>query len=191
MTTLSENETLAKRLGGRNLYLVGMMGSGKTTTGIPLAKMLNYKFIDLDQIIEKSTQKSVSKIFEEDGEQIFREAEHLVLNEIGQHHSLIVATGGGIVKNSENWGILHQGIVIWLKVTQSNLLKRLSQDNTPRPLLDSRDKASKLKVLMEERELFYAEADLHILINNETPLEVAQEIIMQLPSILNVQDVQF
>ncbi|WP_320673533.1 shikimate kinase [Prochlorococcus sp. MIT 1341] len=184
MGTFSSNHPLKERLGGRNLYLIGMMGSGKSSTAVPLAKMLDYKFIDIDEIIEKSTKKSIQRIFAEDGESSFRAIEHQVLNEVGQHHSLIVATGGGVVTNSENWGILHQGIVIWLKLHKSDLLKRLKADSNERPLLQGKELASRLDKLLEERNQQYSEADLHISIKNESPKEVALTILTKLPSIL-------
>ncbi len=191
MKNRSETGSLEKKLGGRNLYLIGMMGSGKSTTGVPLAKIMNYKFIDLDDVIEQSAKKTISNIFKEDGEDLFRGLEHQVLNEVGHHHSLVVATGGGVVTRSDNWGILHQGIVIWLQPSNKELLKRLSQDKSKRPLLDGINPEASLEKLIQEREAFYAEADLQVVVQDESPVEVAKKIIKTLPSILTNPEDQF
>ena len=105
--------TLKQRLAGRSLYLVGMMGSGKTSTGRPLAERLGYGFVDADAVIEQAAGCSIPDIFDRDGEASFRSLESQVLSAISQRHSLVVATGGGVVTQPENWGMLHSGIVIW------------------------------------------------------------------------------
>ncbi|HJL68124.1 MAG TPA: shikimate kinase, partial [Prochlorococcaceae cyanobacterium Gl_MAG_24] len=102
---------LKQRLGGRNLYLVGMMASGKSITGRPLAQQISYGYIDTDAVIEQLAGRAIPQIFSEEGEEVSRAMESQVLNAIGQRHSLVVSTGGGIVTKPENWGVLHQGIV--------------------------------------------------------------------------------
>ena len=118
--------TLKQRLAGRSLYLVGMMGSGKTSTGRPLAERLGYGFVDADAVIEQAAGCSIPDIFGRDGEAGFRSLESQVLSAISQRHSLVVATGGGVVTQPENWGMLHSGIVIWLDVVPDQLLQRLN-----------------------------------------------------------------
>ena len=176
--------TLKQRLGGRSLYLVGMMGSGKTSTGRPLAERLGYGFVDADAVIEQAAGCSIPEIFQRDGEDGFRAIEHQVLSAISQRHSLVVATGGGVVTQRENWGLLHSGIVIWLDVVQEQLLKRLQADSTVRPLLQTEDPALALSQLLAERQPLYAEADLTVVINDETPDTVADGILQLLPSLL-------
>ena len=176
--------TLKQRLGGRSLYLVGMMGSGKTSTGRPLAERLGYGFVDADAVIEQVAGCSIPEIFQREGEDGFRAIEHQVLSAISQRHSLVVATGGGVVTQRENWGLLHSGIVIWLDVVQEQLLKRLQADSTVRPLLQTEDPALALSQLLAERQPLYAEADLTVVINDETPDTVADGILQLLPSLL-------
>ena len=176
--------TLKQRLGGRSLYLVGMMGSGKTSTGRPLAERLGYGFVDADAVIEQAAGCSIPEIFQRDGEEGFRAIEHQVLSAISQRHSLVVATGGGVVTQRENWGLLHSGIVIWLDVVQEQLLQRLHADSTVRPLLQTEDPAAALSQLLTERQPLYAEADLTVVINDETPAAVADGILQLLPSLL-------
>ena len=176
--------SLKQRLGGRSLYLVGMMGSGKTSTGRPLAKQLGYGFVDADAVIEQAAGCSIAEIFENDGEAGFRTLERQVLSAISQRHSLVVATGGGVVTQQENWGVLHSGIVIWLDVVREQLLKRLRGDSNHRPLLDQPDPEAAVDALLEARRLLYAEADLTVVIEDETPEQVADGILQLLPQLL-------
>ena len=176
--------TLKQRLGGRSLYLVGMMGSGKSSTGRPLAERLGYGFVDADAVIEQAAGCSIPEIFEREGETGFRAIEHQVLSAISQRHSLVVATGGGVVTQPENWGLLHSGIVIWLDVVSDQLLQRLKADSTVRPLLQTADPEAALNTLLNERRPLYAEADLTVVINDEAPETVADGILQLLPSLL-------
>ena len=176
--------SLKQRLGGRSLYLVGMMGSGKTSTGRPLAERLGYGFVDADAVIEQAAGCSIPEIFERDGEAGFRALESQVLNAISQRHSLVVATGGGVVTQQENWGLLHSGIVIWLDVVPEQLMQRLKADSTLRPLLQTDDPDAALNALLNQRRPLYAEADLTVVIDQETPDAVADGILQLLPSLL-------
>ena len=176
--------SLKQRLGGRSLYLVGMMGSGKTSTGRPLAERLGYRFVDADAVIEQAAGCTIPEIFEQNGESRFRALETQVLSAISQRHSLVVATGGGVVTQSQNWGLLHSGIVIWLDVERDQLLKRLRADETPRPLLQRTDPEAAMDALLEERRPLYAEADLTVVIDDESPEVVADGILQLLPGLL-------
>ena len=176
--------TLKQRLAGRSLYLVGMMGSGKTSTGRPLAERLGYGFVDADAVIEQAAGCGIPEIFDRDGEAGFRSLESQVLSAISQRHSLVVATGGGVVTQPENWGLLHSGIVIWLDVVPDQLLQRLNADSTVRPLLQTADPEAALNALLNERRPLYAEADLTVVINDETPEAVADGILQLVPSLL-------
>ncbi len=181
---MNSNE-LSKILGGRIIYLVGIMGSGKSQTGPYLAKSLGYSFVDQDNLIEKVTKLSIAEIFQEEGESSFRHIETQVLKEIGTRHSLVVATGGGVVTCFENWGILHQGIVIWINPIRDRIIQRLKSDENKRPLLEKRDLSTSLEQLMNDRYRFYSESDLNIIVDNETPQEVAQLIVHELRLKLN------
>ena len=176
--------TLKQRLSGRSLYLVGMMGSGKTSTGRPLAERLGYGFVDADAVIEQAAGCGIPEIFDRDGEAGFRSLESQVLSAISQRHSLVVATGGGVVTQPENWGLLHSGIVIWLDVVPDQLLQRLNADSTVRPLLQTADPEAAVNALLNERRPLYAEADLTVVINEEPPETVADGILQLLPSLL-------
>ena len=97
MADQSTQKNLKEKLGGRNIFLIGMMGSGKSHTGPDLARLINYAFVDTDDVIEKASKQTIAEIFEKEGEKVFRDLEKQVLKEISQHHSLVVATGGGLV----------------------------------------------------------------------------------------------
>ena len=176
--------TLRQRLGGRSLYLIGMMGSGKTSTGRPLAERLGYGFVDADAVIEQAAGCTIPEIFERDGEAGFRELETQVMSAICQRHSLVVATGGGVVTQRKNWGLLHSGIVIWLDVMRDQLLARLKADATERPLLQTPDPEAALDDLLAQRKPLYAEADLTVVIDQEDPTTVADGILQLLPGLL-------
>ena len=178
-------EMLKKRLQGRNLYLVGMMGSGKSSTGPHLAKELSYSFVDSDKVIEQVCGHPIPMIFDKEGEEGFRLIESKVLNAIGQRHSLVVATGGGVVTQTENWGVLHQGIVIWIDPGCNRLFTRLKSDPAGRPLLRDNDSFDKFEALLNAREKFYIEADLHLKVFDQNPSEVAKTIVRDLPLCLS------
>ena len=175
---------LRQRLEGLNLYLVGMMGSGKSTAGRHLAELLGYRFLDADSSIEQVAGRSIPEVFASEGEAGFRALEAAVLNQIASWHSLVVATGGGVVTRPDNWGQLHQGVVIWLDAPEALLLERLSSDPTPRPLLQADDPAARLKALLAERRPLYAQADLHIVQDGRPADQVAVQILEALPSVL-------
>ena len=171
---------LTKELRGRSIFLIGMMGSGKSSTGPILAEFLKYKYVDLDVLIEKLTKKTIDKVFSDEGEEYFRDLETQCLQEIIKLPSVVVSTGGGVVLKKENWGVLRQGIVVWLDVKKDILLSRLKQskDNT-RPLLKENINV-KYEEIFETRKDFYAQADLRLEINNEGVKNIAEKIIQAL-----------
>ena len=175
---------LRQRLEGLNLYLVGMMGSGKSSAGRHLAERLGYRFLDADSSIEQVAGRSIPELFASEGEAGFRDLEAAVLNQIASWHSLVVATGGGVVTRPENWGQLQQGVVIWLDAPDALLLERLSADLTPRPLMQSADPAARLADLMTQRRPLYAQADLHIVQDGRSADQVAEQVLEALPGVL-------
>ena len=183
MASLTPAE-LARRLAGSNLYLIGMMGAGKSAVGRPLAEALGYRFIDADTTLEQVAGRSIASIFASDGEDSFRQLETAVLDQIAGWHSLVVATGGGVVTRPENWGHLQQGVVIWLDAPEALLLDRLAADPSRRPLLEQGDPASRLRTLLTQRRPLYAQADLVVHQGGESPAEVAARVLANLPGIL-------
>lgn len=161
-----------------NIFIVGPMGSGKTTIGRQIAKSLDLKFIDSDHEIEKRTGVDITFIFDKEGEAGFRKREHEVIHELSMQTGIVLATGGGAVIDAENRSALKQnGIVIYLQAPVGELIKRTSRDKS-RPLLQTDDPKAKLEKLMQEREGFYKEvADLIINTGNRTAKDVVNEIL--------------
>ncbi len=170
-------QNFTELLKGRSIFLIGMMGSGKSKTGPALAKLLQYKFIDLDALIEKVVKKSIDNIFTDEGEVFFRDLETKCLNEIIKIPSLVISTGGGVVLKKENWGMLHQGIVVWIDLERNIALERLYKDSDRRPLLANKDIEKTYDKLFDARESLYMQADLQIKVNHETPEKVAEMIL--------------
>lgn len=177
-------QELRQRLQGLNLYLVGMMGAGKSAVGRPLAARLGYRFVDADSAIEAVANQPVEAIFDAEGEAGFRSLETAVLGQLASWHSLVVATGGGVVTRPENWGHMQQGVVIWLDAPRDRLLQRLAADPTPRPLLHGDNPAARLDALLAQRLPLYSQADLRISQEQQTPAEVAALVLSHLPGLL-------
>jgi shikimate kinase len=145
----------------KNVYLVGLMGSGKTTIGRSLAKRLGFEFVDSDREIEARTGVSIPTIFEIEGEDGFRKREAQVIAEVSRQSGMVVATGGGAVLRPENRENLRShGFVVYLNVPPQTLWERTRHDRN-RPLLQVADPLLKLKELFDQRDALYREvADL-------------------------------
>ncbi|MDY6804292.1 MAG: shikimate kinase [Cyanobacteriota bacterium] len=164
-------------LKGVSVYLIGMMGAGKTTVGRLLAEKLGYRFFDTDEVIVKLAGKSINEIFAEEGQESFRDLESQVLAELSAYKMLSVATGGGIVMRQMNWSYLQHGIVVWLDVPPTQLYDRL-RDDTTRPLLKDTDPLAKLESILEQRKAFYAGADVRIGVEPDlTPEEIVPRVL--------------
>ena len=161
------------------------MGSGKSKTGSKLARDLNYKFCDLDLLIEQASKKTIKRIFHEDGESVFREIETKCLNEVIKFPSLVVATGGGVILKNQNWGILRQGIIIWLDIDSQIAIKRLESESNNRPLLDNKDIHLIYFDILNKRKELYAKADIRINIFNENVEQVSELIVNSINKEIN------
>jgi len=151
-----------------HIYLIGLMGAGKTTVGRRLARLLSRPFIDTDQALEKRTGVSVSHIFEIEGEHGFREREANLLAEVsrapgGGGRGAVIATGGGIVLRESNRHLMRRGLVIYLRAPLELLCERLQGCQT-RPLLSAPDPQSKIAQLLEERGPLYT-AEAHLIVD--------------------------
>ena len=154
------------------------MGSGKTTLGKILSKKLDKNFYDSDHVIEEKLGVDVPMIFEYEGEAGFREREKDSLKELVSKKNIVLATGGGIILSKSNRDLLSEnGIVIYLKSNQKDLIKRMKNDKT-RPLLKNGNIEEIIKKLCKEREPLYEEiADFEIMTKNKRIHEVVNEII--------------
>src|SRR5258708_7012507 len=140
-----------------SIFLVGMMGAGKTSVGRVLAKRLNKVFYDSDHVIEERTGVKIPVIFEIEGEPGFRQRESAVLDELTALHEVVLATGGGAVLAVENRERLRaRGTVVYLRATVKDLLNRTRHDKN-RPLLQAADPRARLNDLYEMRDPLYRE----------------------------------
>jgi len=146
---------------GSNIYLIGPMGSGKTTIGQRVAKRLEMEFLDCDRKLEQHTGASVNLIFDVEGESGFRKRESKMLKVLTSRQNVLVATGGGVVLKEENRELLKRtGLVVYLQTSVSQQLHRLWLDRT-RPLLQEGDRQQKLSRLAAARNPIYEKlADL-------------------------------
>ena len=163
-----------------NIYLIGMMGTGKSTLGKTLSKNMQKPFIDLDSEIEKTGGNSVSEIFDRDGEERFREME---TEQLKQYSESVVACGGGIVLKLENRHFIKEnGIAILLTASMGELSQRLS-DSDNRPLLANDITEEALTKLWLERQLDYLNtADFTIETGGKNPEELSEEIFLRINS---------
>jgi shikimate kinase len=147
-----------------NLYLIGYMGTGKTTVGRLLAKKMNRSFIDVDGFIENRYYKTVSALFEEKGESGFREIERHALQEISGFENMIVSTGGGLPCFFDNMDLLNRtGFTIYLKASVDELFQRINSNKQKRPLVkekNSEELYDFIETNLKKRELFYNQATL-------------------------------
>lgn len=165
----------------QNIFLVGLMGSGKTTVGRLLAKKLGMRFVDSDQEIEARTGATVSWIFEIEGEDSFRRREVETINDLTSQNGVVLATGGGAVIHPENRKNLKaRGTVIYLRASVHNILQRTMHDKS-RPLLQTENKRQKIEELSRQREKFYSEvADIIIDTGRPNVHAMVQTILNQL-----------
>jgi shikimate kinase len=161
----------------QNIFLIGPMGSGKTTIGKQLAKKFGLDFYDCDHELEELTGASVSLIFDLEGEAGFRLRENQLLKQLTQKTGVLIATGGGTVCNEENRQLLRsRGLVVYLKTSIDNQLKRLSKDKS-RPLLQADDRTQRLLDLAEARNPLYdATADLVFSTRNSSVYATAKAL---------------
>ncbi len=161
-----------------NIYLVGMMGSGKSTVGKILAKQLGKQCIDLDYQIEKKVGDSIESIFQNEGELKFRYYETLELKKISNS---VVACGGGIILSNENLNLMKRnGRIIYLKATLDELERRLIKSKN-RPLLKNRDLRDSLEKILNERKRKYESIpSISVHTDGLTPLEVSNAILRKL-----------
>jgi shikimate kinase len=162
-----------------NIFLIGPMGSGKSTTGRLIAKLAELDFYDADQEIEHRSGVAISWIFECEGEAGFRKREQDMIKALTQLDNIVLATGGGSVIRPENCEYLQNyGVVFYLKVSADVQFARISAKKSKRPIFVAHDSQEKLKELNAVREPLYQKiADFIYDTDHSTPLRLAQEIV--------------
>jgi len=155
----------------KNIYIVGFMGTGKTSTGRELAARLKRDFFDLDEIIEQKEKMSVAQIFKQKGESYFRKLERDLVKEVASRENLVVSCGGGAIVDKDNLASLKKsGVIICLQSDADTILKR-TKGNLQRPLLNVDNPRERINKLLKDREPFYSQSD-HFL--DTTGLSVSQ-----------------
>lgn len=162
----------------KNIVLVGLMGSGKSAVGRTLGKKLGRRFIDTDRYIERKAGKTVPELFSENGELAFRTLERETIKKISQYIGIVIATGGGAIKDPENFKYLKEsGWIIALYASPSILYQRILGKRV-RPLLQNEeDPVKKLEEIYNERKNMYSKADFQIDTENKEINDIADEII--------------
>ena len=172
-------------MGRGNIFLVGMMGAGKTTIGKALAQRLRREFVDTDRILVERTGVPVATVFEIEGEEGFRRRESGVLAELARREDCVIATGGGVVLAEDNRRVMRDaGTVVYLRARIDNLWERTRHDTT-RPLLATPDPRGTLALLLEQREPLYREA-AHVVV--ETGAQSANTLVNRLVAALRVHE---
>ncbi|MBI4356953.1 MAG: shikimate kinase AroK [Gammaproteobacteria bacterium] len=163
----------------QNIFLVGPMGSGKTSVGRRLSKALSFHFYDSDSELEKRTGATVTWIFDVEGEAGFRLREKKIIEELAQKTGIVLATGGGAILDLDTRKVLSErGLVIYLKASLERQCRRTERHIKKRPLLKNGDPKEILKKLQEDREKFYSEvSDTVVTTDGKTTHDICKHII--------------
>ena len=161
-----------------NVILTGFMGTGKTSLGKLLAARLGKPFVDIDKKIEDEAHMSIPKIFERYGEAHFRELEKAAVKELCERRGLVIATGGGTIKDEENLNLLkNSGVMICLTTEPEEIFNRTARRGE-RPVLDGggNERLETIKRLLAERKKFYDRADYQVDTTTWSPIQIIDDI---------------
>ena len=178
--TISQVQTDNSPLNGNmqsRIFLIGFMGSGKSTIGSRLARSIGYDFKDMDHLIEETAGMTIPEIFSEHGEQVFRKWEHDILLELCEYENVVISTGGGAPCYNDMIRIMNDhGTTIYMKLPPSALKHRLVKSKTERPLIKDKTEQELLEyitTLLSKREKFYQQASYTV---NGVNLEIDELI---------------
>jgi len=171
------------------IFLVGFMGSGKSSIGKKLARLLHFDFFDTDAEIERKTDKSISQIFETEGETFFREQERTLITELVQKNNIVVSTGGGLPCFFDNMQQMKQaGLTIYFRAMPNMLKQRIINSKNKRPLLDNlsdEELTAHIAQLLHQRESDYRQSHLIVEAFNLTPQKLLWIIRLKYPEIIS------
>jgi shikimate kinase len=164
----------------RSIFLIGMMGAGKSTVGRLLASRLHCEFVDADRELEERAGTSVTNVFELEGEAAFRERESQLLNELTARERIVLATGGGAILDARSRDLLRsRGLVIYLQTNADEILRRTRSDST-RPLLKVADPRARIGELLAQRGPLYRQtAHLTVRSDATNPRRVVARLMSQ------------
>ena len=177
----------------RHIFLVGFSGSGKSTVGSRLARLLEVEFYDTDTLIEQRCGKPIDHIFSDDGEDTFRRLESEIINELINRNEprMVIALGAGAFEKRKNWNVVKRnGTVVYLSCSVREIYKRM-KEKTDRPLLrvspvkgETQRQAvlRRIKDLLAQRRLTYAQADVTISTTNKSMDETVRQLYRKIQS---------
>lgn len=160
----------------KNIYIVGFMGSGKTTVGKILADRLNKQFIEMDQVIEQRTNKKIADIFAEYGQDYFRKLETSLLQELSTQNDLVISCGGGLICNNTNLKILKTSGIVFNITASAQIIYERTKKDSHRPILNVKNPLNTIKTLLGVRKPYYEQAHYTVESEKQTPEQVANSI---------------
>ena len=164
----------------KNIVLIGFMGTGKSTVGKLLAKKMSRAFVDIDHRIEEKEKRTISEIFEKEGEPHFRQLEKEMIRDAAAHSGQVITTGGGAVLDPENFKALKSGgFLVALIASAETIFERVKRTKH-RPLLASGDPMADIRKLLAVRAPIYEQADLRFVSDGKSAVQVADEIYQML-----------
>lgn len=162
----------------KNIVLIGLMGTGKSAVGRTIAKKLGRRFIDTDRLIERKVGKTIPEIFDQSGEETFRVIEKETIKRVSQYIGIVIATGGGGVKDQESFKYLREsGWIIALYASPETVYKRIFGKRVRPLILKEDDPVKILEKIQNERKSMYAMADFQINTESKEINQIADEII--------------
>lgn len=173
----------------RCILLTGYMGAGKSTVGRQLARQLGYRFIDTDRELVKRFNKSITRIFKEDGEQAFRQAEWDLLSEfLDSPTRWVISTGGGTLATQERIDLAKRlGTLVYLEADVGLLFERVIFSPKDRPMIDVPDAEAVFRQRFAQREPFYLQAEITVHSDQQKPHNVVNAILEALPSVNSLE----
>ncbi len=168
-----------------NIIITGFMGTGKTTVGKIISNKLNFIFLDIDELIEKTTGMKISEIFKKFGEPRFRDIETEMVKVVTKKRGQVISTGGGVVLREENLHHLKKSGIIFCLTASPNTIFERTKGCKDRPLLQVDNPQDKIKELMNERRPFYEKADIIIDTEGLSASEVAERVIKEYERLTN------
>tara|TARA_B100000579_G_scaffold100206_1_gene79695 strand:- start:1149 stop:1688 length:540 start_codon:yes stop_codon:yes gene_type:complete len=163
----------------KNIALTGFMGCGKTAVGRVVSKVSGFEFLDTDQFIEDHVGMSIPRIFEEQGEDSFRQYEREVVAILANQKNTVIATGGGLLVDRSNMDAMKQYSMVFCLWASSESIWRRVKDKSHRPLLQTENPKKRIIDLMEQRKSAYSQADMLVNTEYRSAKEVAQLILSQ------------
>ena len=162
-----------------NIALIGFMGTGKSSVGQIVAAQLHFSFLDTDELIESRAGRSVTEIFSQAGETMFRDLEKQLLSELSRAQKTVISTGGGLAASAANLASLKEHALVVCLWASPELIWQRVRGQVHRPLLQGPDPEGRIRQLLSAREPFYKQADVLVNTEQRSVKEVAQHVLHQ------------